>query len=332
MPRRFGAHQRIRRRVVAGTGGLLTLAMCGVRAQGAKTSPTLIVPLGPGSSADRLGRIVAEGLSDILETPVKVENIGGDAGVVGTNAIAAAAPDGSVLGVAVSSAIIGGRLLSRSAKFSPLDDFQWLTILGTFPNAMVISARSPYRNISDWLAAAREAPLPWVYASLGSGSAGHLAGAYLRLEQGARLIHRAVDSNEERYALLADGKIQVLFEGGPNAVNQSRRSPRYRVLAVTSAAREPSLPSVPSFGELWGQSFDVWIALVAPKGLDNLTYHRLASAVGVLVSEPKYADRLRAAGLTFMGLSGRGTIAFLETEFLRNAKLIAALNEEGQRK
>ena len=174
---------------------------------------------------------------------------------------------------------------------------------------MVVSARSPYQNIESWLAAARETPLPWVYASLGSGSAGHLAGAYLRLEQGARLVHHAVDSNEERYALLAEGKINVLFEGGPNVVMQGPR-PRYRILAVTSSTRLASLPAVPSFGELWGRSFVVWIALVTPKGIDDAAYHRLPPQSDVLVSDPRHADKLRAAGLTFMGLSGRGALAF----------------------
>ena len=325
------ARQRVRRRVVASLAGLLVLGVRRVRALDANSAVTLIVPSRAGTSADRLGRVAAYGLSRILASPVSVENVVGDSGVAGTNAIAAAAKDGAVMGLAISSAIIGGRLLSPNAKFSPVDDFTWLSILGTFPNAMVVAARSPYRNIEAWMAAARETPQPWVYASLGSGSAGHLAGAYLRLEQGARLVHRAVDSNEERYALLADGKIDVLFEGAPNVLTKGSQS-RFRTLAVTSNARIPGLPDVPCFGELWGRSFVVWIGLVAPRELDNTAYTRLASAVGVLVSDPQHADNLRAAGLTFMGLGARASIAFLESEFLRDAKLIAALSEEGQRK
>jgi len=321
----------MRRRIVAGLAGSIALGPGRILALDAKGSLTLIVPLLAGASADRLARIVADGLSEILEAPVRIENIAGDAGVTGTNAIAAAAKDGSVLGLGVSSAIIGGKLLSRGAKFSPIDDFQWLTILGTFPNVMVVSARSPHQDIEGWLAAARDAPSPWEYASLGSGSAGHLAGAYLRLEHGARLVHRPVESSQDRYALLDEGKISVLFEGGPSAVLRGAR-PRFRPLAVTSGSRHPAFPTVPSFGELWGQSFVVWIALVAPRGLDSNAYYRLASAVGVLVNDPRHADKLRLAGLTFMGLSGSGTIAFVETDFLRNAGLIAKLNEEGQRK
>ena len=91
----------------------------------------------------------------------------------------------------------------------------------------------------------------------------------------------------------------------------------------------PQLPDVPAFGELWQQSFVVWIGLVLPKGVPPAAYVRFASAVSVLLSEPRYADSMRAAGLTFMGLSGSGTRAFVEKEFLRSAKLIARLNDEG---
>ena len=103
---------------------------------------TLIVPAPPGGSADAIGRLVADALAGIMELPVRVENIAGNGGVTGTNAIAASPRDGSVIGLAISSAIIGGRLLSRSAQFNPSEDFEWLAILGSYPNAMVLSTRS----------------------------------------------------------------------------------------------------------------------------------------------------------------------------------------------
>ena len=254
----------------------------------------------------------------------------GDSGVLGTNAIAVAPKDGSVLGLAISSAMIGGKLLSRNAKFNPVDDFEWLAIFGTFPTAMVISAKSPYQNLGEWLAAARSVPANWVYASAGTGSAGHLAGGYLRLEHGAKLIHRPLESLDEGYVMLGEGKIDALFDGLPNALT---RVPQYghRIVAVTSTARVTSLPNVPSFGELWGRSFDVWVGLVAPKGLDNPAYLRLAAAVGAMLADPRHADSMRVAGMSFIGLSGRGTLAFLDNEILRNAKLISVLNQEGQR-
>ena len=123
----------------------------------------------------------------------------------------------------------------------------------------------------------------------------------------------------------------MLFDGVPNAMIEAPRA-GHPFLAVTSARRVAALPDVPAFGERWPQSFEVWIGLVAPKGLDKAAYFRIAPAVGVLLAERRHVESMQAAGLTFMGLSGAGTIAFLENEFLRNAKLIGLLNDEGLRK
>ena len=322
-------HQRVRRRIVASIAGLFALSGSRAQIPDARTSITLIVPAMPGSSTDRVGRVIAEKLARILESPVRVSNIAGDGGVAGTNAIAIASGDGTVLGLGVSSALIGGRLLSRSAKFSPIEDFQWLAILATFPTAMVVSARVPYTDIAAWLASARQG-LTLVYASVETGSAGHLAGAYLRVAKGARLVHRVLQSSEDRYALLSDGTIDVLFDGVPNALVEAPRS-GHRIVAVTSAARVSALPDVPSFGELYQQSFDVWIGLLAPKAMETSVYARMQAAVGVLLGDAAFIESIRSAGASFMGLSGGGTVAFLDAEILRYAKLIAALNQEGSR-
>jgi tripartite-type tricarboxylate transporter receptor subunit TctC len=292
---------------------------------------TLIVPAPVGGSADQFGRIIADALGSIMEVPVRVENLAGNGGVTGTNAIAAAPHDGSVVGLAVNSAIIGGKLLSRSAQFNPAEDFAWLAVLGTYPNAMVVPAKSPWRTLDHWLADARRASAAMAFGTFGTGSAGHLAGSYLRLEENANLTHVTVETADQGYAWLGEGRLAVLFDGVPNAVAQGPRH-GHRIVAVTSAARVPMLPDVPSFGELWRQSFVVWIGLIAPKGLAADAYVRLASAVGVLLAEPGRADAMRAAGLTYLGLSGRSALSFLETEFIHNAKLIAKLSNEGQRR
>ena len=322
-------HVRERRRFLAALGGVLLIRTAGAQVSSA-AEITLIVPAPSGVSNDRLGRIVAEGLSRILEVPVRIVNVGGDSGVIGTNAIAASSRDGTVLGLGLSTAMIGGRLLSRSAKFNPIDDFQWFAILGTYPAVLVVAGSAPQNDIAAWLASAREASEPLTYASIGTGSAGHLAGGFLRTAQGARLVHRSVESPDERYSLLAEGKLAALFDGVPNARIEAR-SAGHRILAVTSAARAPPLPDVPSFGELWQQSFESWLGLIAPKGLDNSAYYRLASAVGVLLGDTRFRDSMREAGVSFLGLSGRGALAFLDTEILHGAKLIAQLSEEGMR-
>lgn len=318
-----------RRRLVA---GLLALGLARPSFGQPKpaTPVTLIVPAPPGGSADALGRLIAEALTTIMEAPVRTENIPGNGGVTGTTAIASAPRDGSVIGLGISTPMVSGRLLSRSAQYNPSEDFEWLGILGFYPNAMVLSTRSNHTTLEQWLAAARTATTPLTYASFGTGSAGHLAGAYLRYEQGAHLVHRVVERADEGYAMLADGRIDVLFDGLPNALIEVPRA-GHRFLAVTSAMRVDALPETPSFGELWQQMFVVWIGLVAPRSLATDAYVRIASAVGVLLAEPRYADMMRSAGLAFLGLSGSGTRSFVETDILKSAKLIARLNDEGRR-
>ena len=318
-----------RRRLVA---GVVALGMAGRSFGQPRTGPplTLIVPAYPGGSAEGIGRVVADSLSTIMEVPVRVELVAGNGGVTGTTAIAAAPRDGSVIGLGISTPMVSGRLLSASAQYRPTEDFAWLAILGFYPNAMVLSTRSNHTNLEEWLAAARTAAKPLVFASLGTGTAGHLAGAYLRYEQGANLVHRVVERPGEGYAMLADGRAEVFFDGLPNALIEVPRSGN-RFLAVTSAKRVDSLPETPSFGELWQQMFVVWIGLVAPRSITPEAHVRLASAVGVLLAEPRYAEILRGAGIAFLGLSGSATRSFVEAEILRSAKLIVKLNDEGRR-
>lgn len=299
-------------------------------ARAAEAPMVLIVPSPPGGSADAVGRLVADALAGILETPVRVEYVAGNGGVTGTTAIKNSPADGTVIGLAVSSALIGGKLLSRSAQYNPSEDFDWLGILASYPNAMVLPSRSNHTTLETWLAAARNAPAPLVYGTFGTGTTGHLAGAYLRHDKGANLVHKSLDTQDEGYAMLADGRLDVLFDGLPNALVETSRS-GHRIVAVTSATRVAALPDVPAYGELFQQSFVVWIGLIAPHHLPPMKFSRLASAIGVLQAEPRHAESMRALGLTFLGLSGRAAKSYFEDDFLRSARLIARLNDDGVR-
>ncbi len=289
---------------------------------------TLIVPAPPGDTSDAIGRLVADALSGILAVPVRVRNVEGNGGVNAINAMAAAPRDGSVLGLTDSSSLVAGKLLSRNAQFNPIEDFDWLAILGSYPNAMVLSTRSNHTTVEEWLAAARTADPPSKYGTYGTGTAGHLAGAYLRLEQNAHISHVTLDTPDVGYEMLAQGDLDMLFDGLPSALVKLPRTGQ-RIIAVTSAMRVDSLPEVPSFGELWHQSFDGWLGLVLPRGSPT-TYSRFASAVAVLLTEARYAQGLRGAGLNFLGLSGSAAKDYVEADFLRSAKLIARLNDEGR--
>lgn len=315
--------------------GLLSLvALPAARTIGAQALPPIafIVPNAAGGSADRVARVAALALGELLDRRIDVVNITGAGGVTGTNAIAGYKPDGNTLGLAVSTPMVAGQLLSPAATYNPVDDFEWLAILGTYPNAMVVSARRPERTLDDVLASARRAATPLAYGSFGIGTAGHLAGSYLRLEQQAKLEHVAFERVDDGYAQLASGQIDILFDGVPNAVDAAPRG-GHRIVAVTSAARVAALLDTPAFGERWPREyFVVWVGIVAPRGLAPDVYSRMASAIGVMMLEPRHAQALRATGLTYAGLNGSKAKSYVDDEIVRTARLIARLGGESTRR
>jgi tripartite-type tricarboxylate transporter receptor subunit TctC len=319
-----------RRRLVLLASAALPLAQ--VATAQALPPLALIVPNAAGGSADRVARVAAVALGELLERRIDVINIPGAGGVTGTNAIAGYKPDGNAIGLAVSVPMIAGKLLSAAATYNPVEDFEWLAILGTYPNAMVVSARRPEQSLDEVLASARRTTTPLAYGSFGVGTAGHLAGSFLRLEQQAKLVHVPLERVEDGYAQLDSGQLDLLFDGVPNALEAARRA-GHRIVAVTSAARVPALPDTPAFGERWPrETFVVWVGIVAPRGLPPDVYSRMAAAIGVMMLEPRHAQALRAAGLSYAGLNGPKAKAYVEDEIVRTAGLIARLGGEASRR
>lgn len=322
--------RRIQRRLcLLGLGALPVARLVAAQAPDAIS---FIVPNAAGGSADRVARVAASALSELLDRRVEVINVTGGGGVTGTAMIAGNKPDGNALGLAVSTPMIARQLLSPDATYNPIEDFEWLAILGTYPNALVVSARRPERSLDELLASARQATTPLTYGTFGVGTAGHLAGSFLRLEQRANLEHKPLERVEDGYAQLASGQLDLLFDGLPNAIDVAPRD-GHRIVAVTSPARMPSLPDIPAFGERWPrESFVVWIGVVAPRGLPPDVYSRLASAIGVMVLEPRHAQALRATGVMFLGLTGLKAKAYVDDEIVRTARLLARLGGEGTRR
>ncbi len=323
-------HRTLRRATLA----LGVAALCGIRETvRADEAPAieLIVPSPPGGSADEIARIVAVALAEIGGRHVGVVHVAGDGGVTGVNALAARAPDGRSLGIAVSTAVVSGKLLNRLARFDPIQDFDWLAILGAYPNALVIGSGSNATTLQEWVRFARRSPQAVRYGSFGRGSAGHLAGGFLRKTEGLDMQHVAVESLDDGYDMLGTGELDLLFDGVPNALVEVPRR-RGRIVGVTSAQRAPGLPDTVAFGELWkDRSFEVWLGVFAPRGLSPADFSALAANLAVMCNEPKYADRYRQAGMRFIGIAGRAARDFIEADILRTARMIADYADDAPR-
>lgn len=333
-------HQ-IRRNVLSGLGAntsfrllVCMFLICTTGPSAAQPAPspaavastiTFILPASEGGSADRIGRIVAKALARVLETQVQVKPIPGSWGITGTNAIARAPRDGRTLGLGLSTPMAGGKLLSRIADYNPIDSFDWLAIIGTYGNAMIVRQDHPAKSLLEWLALARASPKPLRYGTGGTASAAHLAGEFLHVEQHANIVHVPFSVNTQAYAALASGEIDVLFDGIPSArvaVDPSR----LRILAVTSQKRDPRLPDAPAFGEIWrNQGFELWAGIIAPNPLPPDQRSRIVAAIGVMLADKSLVTELQDAGINWLGLAGDGAGQFVRDDIVRKAKQIGDL-------
>jgi tripartite-type tricarboxylate transporter receptor subunit TctC len=286
---------------------------------------TFILPASEGGSADRIGRIVAKALARALQAQVQVKTIPGGLGITGTNAIARAPRDGSTLGLGLSTPMAGGKLLSRTAAYNPIDSFDWLAIIGTYGIAMIVRQDHPAKSLLDWLALARASPNPLRYGTGGAASAAHIAGEFLHVEQHANMVHVPFGTNAQAYAALASGDIDVLFDGIPSS-RVAADPARFRILAVTSEKRDPRLPDAPAFGEIWrNQHFELWAGIVAPNPLPSEQRSRIAAAIGVMLADKSLVTELQDTGINWLGLAGDGAGQFVRDDIVRKAKQIGDL-------
>lgn len=296
----------------------------GLCAQSPPAIITIVVPYAAGAGSDRLGRLTAAALEKMLGQPVAVSNIVGDGGVAGMDFVAEAPPNGTTIGLALSTPIVAATLLRRQRAYDVFKDFDWLTIIGTYGNAMVTLATGP-ANFSAWLSSAQSSQVPLRYGSAGVGSAGHFAGEYLHLEQGANIVHVPFATMTEAYAALAAGQLSVLFDGVPNA-SQATTANKTSLLAVTTESRLRNLPAVPAFGEIFPkQSFLVWAGLVAPPGMPAASRERLTKAIVALYADQGFLAQLRDLGIEVVGVHDRQAFLYVENDFIRQARMIAKI-------
>jgi tripartite-type tricarboxylate transporter receptor subunit TctC len=281
----------------------------------------LIVPYAANGTADRLGRVVATFLERYLDTRVVVVNVGGMEGVAGMDQVAAAPADGQTLGLAVSTPIVSATLLKRPRAYDVFQDFDWLGIVGSYANAMVVRAEvAP--GLAAWIEWARAQRRPLRYATTGTGTAAHFAGEFLRQTAGLDLVHEPMPTLAEAYPRLDERSLALVFDGVPGAIDNLARA--RRIVAVTSQKRHPRLPEVPTLAETFpGQSFLVWAGIVAPPNLQGPVRARIAKAVAAALTDSLLRTKLVEQGVDVIGLTGRKAIDFVEEDFIRKAALLA---------
>jgi tripartite-type tricarboxylate transporter receptor subunit TctC len=318
-----------RRRILASIGFGLAAALLSNaenHAQQATSYPerqiTIIVPFPPGGSVDVLGRTLAQKLNEAWGKPVVVENRAGASTIIGTTALAKAAPDGYTLMIAVSSHTTNPSLSSK-LPFDQQKDFASVALLAKAPVVLYANPKFPPNNVKELIAHAKtETKLN--FASAGVGTMTHLTAELLKSSAKVDMTHIIYRGGTPAMNDLIAGHLPMSFGTVAQALPQYKAGV-LKALGVSSEKRYPSIPDVPTFKE---QGFDVvtteWFGLLAPAGTPKPIIDKLNAEMAKIIKAPDLGERLTAIELVHSTPAELDT--FIRSETDRWAPLIKSLN------
>jgi len=266
-------------------------------AQGFPDRPIrLVVAFVPGGATDTVARQILGELSETLGQPVIVENRPGANGYLAWNHVAAAAPDGYTLLLAENALGMSQALYKKTTSpFDPLTQYDAIASVATSPMALVVSNNVKANTVQEFVAYSKLAPHKLHYASAGVGSVTHLVMEVFRDATGMEAVHVPYKGGGQAVADVVAGHVPVLFSSIQVAKGLVEGG-KLKALAVTSVARSPALPTVPTLKEAGVQHADVdlrfWYGVFGPKGIPDATKSKLDRAISTVMSDPKVRERL----------------------------------------
>lgn len=309
-------------RAVAG----IALALLPVLA-GAQTYPArpirLIVP-GPASGTpDFLARIVQPGLSEALGQQLVVDNRAGAGGMIGTELVARASPDGYTLLWGGPGSLTIQPHLHKRLPFEPLRDFAPIGLVSTSPMLLLSNPSVPVKTVRELIELAGKEPDKLNYASFGVGNLNHLAMEQFKSMAGVKITHVAHKGSPPALTALLSGYVQLMF-GSPPPVLDLIKAGRLRALGITSAKRSPLLPEVPTLSEAGvpGYEAGVWSGLLAPAKTPKAIIARLSNVLVKVALSPKVRAQFEVQGSTPVASSPEEFASFMRAESEKNAKLV----------
>jgi len=283
----------------------------------------IVVPFAPGGTADTLGRLVSQRLSETLKENFVVENRAGAGGVIGSDLVAKAAPDGYTLVVSGVATHCIAPALSKTFPFDPLRDFTHIALFGGPPGVLVVNPALPAKDLKQFIAYAKPGKL--AYGSPGNGTQGHLIVEQLKQVAGIEMTHVPYKGASLAVADLIAGHVPVTSTTLTTAATQIKAG-RARALAVSSAKRVPEFPEVPTFAELGYPELtaSIWFSLSGPAGIAPEIVSRLNAEVRRALHAPDVRERLRPEGIEPGDLDPRQFAAFVASELKRWGPIVRA--------
>ena len=254
----------------------------------------LLVPSSSGSGPDAIARLVAARMGTLLSQQIVCDNRAGANGVIASELVVRAAPDGYTLLMLTAAHVTTANLVK--IKYDPVDDFAMLTTVGFFPYVIAVRAEHPFKSLSDLIAAAKAKPGEITYTSVGVGSVPHLTGELLSAQAGIKMTHVPYRGGTGPITDVLGGRVDVLIDtqtvSMPHITSGAARG-----LAVTSKAPWPGVPGVPTVAAtLPGFEVETWIGLVTVKDTPAPILERLHKEAVAALKSPEVVEKLKGLG------------------------------------
>lgn len=282
----------------------------------------LVHGFGAGGNADVIARLVAQKLQEALDKPVVVEIKSGAGGMIATNAVAKAEPDGHTL-VMLTGAHTVSAAMRKSLPYDPVKDFAFISTVTSFPFVIAVRADHPAKTLADLLQMAKASAGKISYSSVGVGSTQHLVGELLAGTAGVQLLHIPYRGGGAPVQSVMAGEVDILVDT-PTVALPHLQSGKLRALGVSSATAWPTLPGVlPVANTLPGFEVRSWLGLAAPAGTSPAIVQRLNTEVDKLLKRADVIKSLTQAGSAPSYCSAADMQEMVQTDIARWRSVIA---------
>jgi tripartite-type tricarboxylate transporter receptor subunit TctC len=282
----------------------------------------LIVPFPPGGPNDIIARVVSQKMQAILKQTIVIDNRGGQGGVLGTDLVAKAKPDGYTIAIASAGALAISPSMEKVA-YDTLKDLAPVTLVAKVPEMLVVAENVPAKNMAELVALAKKQPGKLNFASSGPGSLPHLAGELFKLTAKIDIVHVPYRGAAPAVNDLLGGQVQMVFLDLPVLLPQVKAG-KLRPIAVGAEKRVPTAPDVPTTAEAGMPSLltENWYGMVAPAGTPKDVVAALNKAAVEAMKDPDVVSKLSSQGAMLIGDTPDEFRAFIASETAKWAKVI----------
>ena len=310
-------------------GGLVAVMLCAQATSVAQTAGSfpnqpvrMVVPYPPGGPTDITARVVAAEMSKTIGQNIVIDNRPGASGMIGSEMVTKATPDGYTLLANASIHVINPSVYP-DMRFDAIKDFTPITQLAQVPLVLVVPANSPIKSVKDLVEYAKANPGKVNFGSAGSASAQHLAGESFKIAAGIQMQHIPYKGSAPALTDLAGGQLQLMFDSMPSATPMIN-SGKLRAIAVTTTTRAKARPDLPTIAESGFPGFDIstWYAYWAPKGTPADVVEKLAASAAQALKNPEVIAKYEAMGAEPVGSTPAQFAAYVESEAKKWSEIV----------